>query len=87
MVPPAYTVRGKVVWFDKHAGDGMNAERPPISVEEVIATLRHPDHRERQRKHREKRIRWIGTRSVIVYADETEDEIYVRSVSASRRRL
>ena len=87
MVPPPLTVRGKVVWFDKHAADAMNAERPPISVAEVLETLREPDRRVRQRPPREKWIRRSHTRSVIVYADEYEEEIYVRSVSASRRRL
>ena len=87
MAPPLSTVRGKVVWFDEHAADAMNAEWPPISVEEVIDTLQQPDRRVRQRPPREKWIRWIRRRSVIVYADEYEEEIYVRSVSASRRRL
>ena len=75
MFPPPYTVRGKVVWFDKHAADAMNEERRPISVEAVIDTLQQPDRRVRQRPPREKWIRWIRRRSVIVYADEYEEEI------------
>ena len=86
MDPPRSTARGKVVWFDKHAAEAMNAERPPISVEDVLLVLEEPDRMTRQRSPRVKFMRWMRRRTVIVYADEYEDEISVHSVSASRRR-
>jgi len=64
----------------------MNAERPPVSVNEVLLVLDGPDRRIRQRPPRVRYLRWIRRRTVMVYADEYEDEIYVGSVSASRRR-
>lgn len=82
-----YTVNGKYVWIERHANDGMNAERPYIKVEHVLETLRDPDKLEKEAGIRKKAIKWIGFRTIIVYYDETEEEIHVTGVSSTRRKL
>lgn len=75
-------VRGKFVSLKKHAFEGMNCERPPVQVGDVIDALEQPDHDDGNQA-----VRWNGHRTVIVYYAESEDELIVRSVSATKGRL
>jgi hypothetical protein len=75
-------VRGKEVMVSRHAFDGMNAENPPIRVEDVEAALINPDSVQGN-----KSLKWTGRRTVIVYSNEYPDYIEVESVSATRRKL
>lgn len=75
-------VRGKRLTYKRHAADGMNCENPPIREEDVELAISDPDT-----DTGSKVTRWIGMRTVIVYYDEWEDEINVRSVSATKSRL
>lgn len=75
-------VRRRFLTVGKHAEAGMRAERPPLDVEDVALVLGNPDHD--NGKEARKRL---GRRTVFVYYTETEDEVYVRSVSATSRRL
>jgi len=75
-------IRGKEVMVSRHAFDGMNAENPPIRVEDVEETLVNPDNVQGNRS-----LKWIGRRTVIVYSTEYPDYIEVESVSATRRKL
>jgi len=70
------------VTFDKHAAHAMNAERPPIEAWDVGRVLVEPDRDDGHRASKR-----IGRRLVNVYYDETEDEIHIRTVSATRGRL
>jgi len=82
-----YTVRGKSVWIERHAFEGMSSERPPVSTQDVMTTIKKPDGVEREAGTREKAWRWIGQRTIMVYYDELEDEIHVKAVSATRRKI
>lgn len=82
-----YTVRGKSVWIERHAFEGMSNERPPVSTEEVRSTIEKPDGAEREFGAGQKVWRWIGQRTIIVYYDELEEEIHVKAVSATRRKI
>lgn len=75
-------VRGKRLTIDKHAYDGMNAERPPVQPPLVEFVLEEADQDDGHQA-----LKAIGGRTIIVYYRETEDEIYVKSVSATRRKL
>jgi hypothetical protein len=74
--------RGKPLHIRKHAYEGMMCERPPVRVDDVAEALGRPDHDDGSQARR-----WLGGRTVIVYYAEHEDAIYVRAVSASRRRF
>lgn len=66
----------------RHARDGMVAERPPLDGNDVGLALEEPDHDDG--KTAQKRI---GKRTVIVRYRESDAQIAVVSVSATRRRL
>ncbi|HEX9816256.1 MAG TPA: hypothetical protein VGB18_04690 [Candidatus Thermoplasmatota archaeon] len=75
-------VRGKELRLRGHAQDGMNAERPPIDMADMIHALQEPDHDDGATA-----IKRVARRTVIVRYDEDETWIVVRSVSATRRPL
>lgn len=75
-------IRGRRATIEKHALDGMDAERPPIQMRDVARVLEEPDHDDQTRAHKR-----LGARTIIVYYGATEDEIIVRAVSATRSRL
>lgn len=75
-------VRGKRLRLSLHAFEGMSAERPRIDLQDLANVLETPDA-----DNGREAFRWIGTRTVLVYYEEDEEEVYVRSVSATRRRL
>lgn len=74
--------RGKPCEFTKHAHEEMHAERPPIDLDDVAWALEEPDSDDGHCATRR-----IRNRTILVYYEEREDEIYVRSVSATRTRL
>jgi hypothetical protein len=74
--------KGKIIFINRHALDGMNAERPPIKVNDVEETLRNPDS-VNGRQYR----KWIGNRTIIIYVEECPDYWDIRSVSSTRRRI
>ena len=82
-----YTVRGKRVWIERHAFEGMSSERPAVSTRELADTIARPDGAERESSARQKAWRRIGQRTVIVHYDELEEEIHVKAVSATRRKI
>jgi hypothetical protein len=82
-----HTIRDRPVWFDRHALDGMNAERPRIGVSEVESVLEAPDRLDEEKGERRKASKHIGKRTIMVYYDEDEEGIYVRSVSATRSEI
>lgn len=82
-----YTIRGKRVWIAKHAFEGMSDEKPPVSTEHVLSAIADPDGSEMESGMRRKAWRWIGQRTIMVYYDELEDEIRVKAVSATRRKI
>lgn len=73
---------GKFLTFRKHAFEGMNCERPPIKLDDIIDALEDADHDDGNQA-----TKWNGRRTIIVYYTETEDEVNVRSVSATKGRL
>lgn len=75
-------VRGKIVLIGKHAHEGMAAERPPLDEHDILAALETPDHDDGRQAGKR-----IGKRTIIVYYEETQDGIEVRSISATRSRL
>jgi hypothetical protein len=82
-----HAIRDKPVWFDRHALDGMNAERPRVGVAEVEAVLEGPDCIMEESGGRHKAWKHAGKRTILVYYDEDEEGIYVRSVSATRSEI
>lgn len=74
--------RGKRLTLTKHAFEGMNAERPPVRVREVVRVLDRPKTDDGRRA-----LRWTGDRTVIVHYEEHDLQIDVQSVSCTRRRL
>lgn len=82
-----HTVRKKSVWIDKYAYEGMNAEKPPIKPDVVMKILETPDKVEEETKERRKAMKWEKDRTIIVYYDEWEDEIDVKNVSSTRRKI
>ena len=79
-------MHGKYVWYESHAIDGMNAERPPVKDSHVHETSKDPEQIIHESGNRIRVMKWIGGRTLIVYYDETEHDIYVRGVSATKRR-
>lgn len=75
-------IRGKETAFSKHASQAMAAERPPLEVTDVQEVLEAPDHDDGN-----KAVKRIGRRTVLVYYEEDDAQIYVRSASATRRKL
>ena len=75
-------VRGKPIYFTKHAFNGMAAERPPIKEDEVRAVLEAPDDDDGG-----KAFKAVGRRTVLVYYDDREGAVFIDAVSATRRRL
>lgn len=75
-------VRGKWLRIEKHALGGMNAERPPITHDDVALVLEEPDHDDGK-----KAFRRVGPRTLLVYYEEEEHTIGVRAASATRSRL
>jgi hypothetical protein len=60
----------------------MYAERPPVREHDIETALETPDTDQDGRATRR-----IGSRTIIVYYTELKENIHVRSVSATRRRL
>lgn len=60
----------------------MNAERSPIKVNEVEETLKKPDKVDGRQY-----MKWIGTRTIIIYVEECPDYWNIQSVSATRRKI
>lgn len=77
-----YTYRDKRIYINRHAFDGMNAERPPIKVNDVEETLKNPDKVD-DRQY----IKRIGNRTIIIYVEECPDYWDIQSVSATRRKI
>jgi hypothetical protein len=77
-----HRARGKVVTITAHALQGMEGERRRIRVEDAIRTLEDPDHDDGKEARR-----WCGWRTTKVYYVEEEGRIYIRGVSATRRRF
>ncbi|WGM90371.1 MAG: hypothetical protein NUK63_04410 [Candidatus Bathyarchaeum tardum] len=75
-------IRGKWVYINKHAYEGMNCEAPPIRTSDVRETITNPDGIQGGRY-----AKWISRRTIIVYLTEYADRIEVRGVSTSRRKL
>lgn len=74
-------IRGKRAAISKHASEAMAAERPPLDVNDVREVLEAP---EKDDGHQA--VRRIGRRPILVYYEEDDAQIQVRSVSATRRR-
>lgn len=74
------TARGKPVAFTKHALEAMSCERPPVRSEDVLLALDEPDEDTPQDGARKR----LGRRTIIVRYAEYEDEIRVKTVSATR---
>jgi hypothetical protein len=70
------------VVIEKHAAVGMACERPPIRENHILAVLEEPDHDDGHQAYKR-----VGPRTVIVYYEEDDDTVEVRSVSATRGRL
>ena len=73
------TARGKLLWVSKHAFHGMNQERPPVTVDDLVLLLEEPDHDAKGEVRK-----WIGGRTVRAYYSEDQDGIHLRGVSATR---
>ncbi len=67
---------------DKHAFVGMHAERPPWHEQDVRHALEEPDHDDGRTATKR-----IGRRTIIVRYDEDDHEVFIRSVSGTRRAL
>ena len=74
--------KGKIIFINRHALDGMNAERPPIRVNDVEETLKNPD-----KVNGRQYMKWIGNRTIIIYVQESPDYWDIRSVSSTRRKI
>lgn len=77
-----FRARGKPVSFAAHALDGMAAERERVRAEDAVRVLDEPDH-----DNGKDASKWVGRRTIKVYYIEEEDRIFVRGVSATRRRF
>ncbi|HLE47980.1 MAG TPA: hypothetical protein VI818_06755 [Candidatus Thermoplasmatota archaeon] len=75
-------IRGKDAAFSKHASQAMAAERPPLEVTDVQEVLETPDHDDGH-----KAFKRIGRRTVLVYYEEDDAQVFIRSASATRRKL
>lgn len=56
-------------------------------MEHLCEAIDDPDKRVAEGKARVKAMKWIGKRTIMVYYDEYEEDIYVRSVSATRKKV
>ena len=74
--------KGKIIFINRHALDGMNAERPPIRVNDVEETLKNPD-----KVNGRQYMKWIGNRTIIIYVQESPDYWDIRSASSTRRKI
>jgi len=74
--------KGKIIFINRHALDGMNAERPPIRVNDVEETLKNPD-----KVNGRQYMKWIGNRTIIIYVQECPDYWDIRSASSTRRKI
>lgn len=74
--------RGKQCRVSKHAHEGMQAERPPIDYGAVQFVLEEPSADDGTRATRR-----VGRRTILVYYNEFDDEILIRSVSTTRSSL
>lgn len=74
--------KGKRIYINSHAFDGMNAERPPIRVSDVEETLENPDSVDGR-----KYTKWIGNRTIIIYVQESQDYWDIQGVSCTRRKI
>jgi len=70
------SVRSKWLNVTKHALQGMEQERPPVSLRDIESAFEDP-HYDDSKEVRKR----IGRRTVRVYYTEYEDEIEVRGVS------
>lgn len=77
-----YEVRGRPLYLTAHAVVGMDAERPPVGIVDVLRALEEPDHDDGKEA-----TKWVGRRTIKVYYSEEGDRIYVRGISATRRRF
>jgi len=77
-----YTYHGKRIFISRHALDGMNAERPPIKVNDVEETLKNPDKVDGRQY-----MKRIGNRTIIIYVEEHPDYWDIQGVSATRRKI
>lgn len=75
-------VRGKALTITSHAVAGMEAERPRVRPEDIVAVLENPDSDDGGCA-----MGWRRRRTILVYYDEYEEKVRVRAVSATRRRL
>lgn len=75
-------VRGKWLEVDKHALEGMNAERPPITLDVACLVLDAPDYDDGKKAYKR-----VGRRTVLLYYDEEEGTVTVHGASATRSRL
>lgn len=74
--------KGKPIYINKHAQEGMYNENPPVKIERVIHTLNNPDWNDGRQY-----TCWIGKRTIIVYVSEHPDHWEVDGVSATRRKI
>ena len=79
-IPVRLSARGKRVAFSKHAAQALDNERPRIDEWDVARVLEEPDEDTPENGARKR----IGRRTIIVRYTQTEDEIQVRTVSATR---
>jgi len=74
--------KGKIIFINRHALDGMNAEKPPIRVDDVEETLKNPDNINNRQY-----TKWIGNRTIILYVQECPNYWNIQGVSATRRKI
>ena len=55
-----YEIRGKYLWIEAHAYEGMNAERPPIKLEYLYEAVDDPDRTVTEGKTRVKAMNGSG---------------------------
>lgn len=75
-------VRGKPHAVSKHAYQGMKSERPPLDTSDIENVLEFPDGDDGRAAWK-----WLKKRTVIVYYEEDEISIWIRSGSSTRGRL
>jgi hypothetical protein len=78
--PVRLTARGKPVALSKHAAQALGNERPKIHEWDVIHVLEEPDEDDPENGARKR----IGRRTIIVRYEDLGEEIFVRTVSATR---
>ncbi len=70
-----------------HAYEGMLAEALHIKMEHVFEAIESPDKEIKESGVRKQVMKWIGSRTILVYYEEWEDEIRIVGVSATKRRI